>query len=403
MGPAARKIAWLCITFSTVAGCRQVDENPHWSPRTDYPAWTYDAPFYFRPSQEAQPYETVGKGIGVYYSRSDYFFVRHPGRTQLTGAPRVAVWFSTDEGKSWEQTGYFGVEQSHFLFQAEQDARHWIRFVGPGQNTARGPVPLPHRIYVVDRKAPEIAIAVKPDPWVDKDKNTPRIYKVGDEVSVGWAVRDVNLKSRSIRLESCIGKAPFQLAWGRFRGALPGEGRRVVKIPADAAREGVIRFRIEAEDKAGNVAAVMTPELKVDKSSMPTTQPTTRPAGEFTPDAPDKPIRPGWPGPASLLRGGDKLKLVWMPDVAKEYKKIVLQLTHNNTLTWQTVAKDLKFGQTVNWTVPRITSRFCRMRLVAVSDDGQVILLAQSGLFRVLTIKDPTKVGPEKVEDPQEF
>jgi len=400
---AIRNIAWLCIAAAVVTGCQQIDENPHWNPSADYPSWTYDAPFYYRPSAEAQPVEQVGKGINVYYSRSDYFFAQHPGGCQLTGSPRVAVWFSIDEGKNWEIAGHFGVEQTHFLFQAEQDARHWVRFVGPGQQkTAKGPVPLPHRIYVVDRKAPEIAIAVRPAPWDDEEKKVPHIYKVGDDVSIGWAVRDINLKPKSIKLESCIGKVPFQLAWGRFRGALPPTGRRVVKIPPEAARDGSIRFRIEAEDKAGNVAAVMTTGLRVKRSGKPTTQPTARPAGDFTADAPPKPARPGWPEAGSLIRSGDTIKLEWLPEVAKDYKNIVLQLTVNDKLTWKTVAKDLKRGTSATWDVPEIASRFCRLRLVAIDADGQMTLLAQSGMFRISTPEKPTNIGPTKIEDPED-
>ena len=401
---AVRKIAWLCIVVATAAGCQQSDENPHWNPRANYPAWTYDAPFYYRPSAEAQPVESVGKGIDVFYSRSNYFFAQHPGGCQLTGSPRVAVWFSIDEGKNWEIAGHFGVEQTHFLFQAEQDARHWVRFVGPGQEkTAKGPVPLPHRIYVVDRKAPEIAIAVKPSPWDDEEKKVPHIYKAGDDVAIGWAVRDINLKSDSIKLESCIGKVPFQLAWGRFRGALPPTGRRVVKIPPDAARDGSIRFRIEAEDKAGNVAAVMTTGLRVKGSGKPTTQPTVQPAGDFTADAPPKPRRPGWPEAGSLLRSGDTIKLEWMPDIAKDYKNIALQLTINDKLTWKTIAKDVKFGTPVTWTTPNEASRFCRLRLIVTDADGQMTLLAQSGMFRLSKAQTPTKIGPEKIEELEAF
>ncbi|MDP6637555.1 MAG: hypothetical protein QGG42_21865 [Phycisphaerae bacterium] len=398
---AIRKTAWLCIAVALIAGCKQVDENPHWNPRSDYPAWAYDSPVYFRPSAEAKPVETVGKGIDVFYSRGDHFFVRHPGGSQLTGAARVAVWFSTDEGKNWETAGYFGVEQTHFLFQAEQDARHWVRFVGPGQdNVAKGPVPLPHRIHVVDRKAPEIAIAVRPSPWDDKEKKVPHIYKVGDEVSVGWAVRDINLAKDSIRLESCIGDVPFQLAWGRFRGALPKTGRRIVKIPPEAAREGAIRFRIEAEDKAGNVAAVMTTGLHVKRSKKSTgKQPTARPAGDFNADAPHKPARPGWPDAGSLIRCEKKQKLEWLPEAARNYNNIALQITTNNGLSWKTVAEKVEPGTPVIWTSPKQSSRFCRLRLIATDGDGQMILLAQSGMFRVSSPRKPTKIGPEKIRD----
>ncbi len=400
-----RNGVWFCMAAVTiVAGCQQVDENPHWNPAANYPAWTYDAPFYYRPSAEAQPVESVGKGIDVYYCRNDHFFARHLGGTQLTGAPRVAVWFSTDEGKNWETAGHFGVEQTHFLFQAKEDARHWVRFVGPGQEkVAKGPVPLPHRIYVVDRKAPEIAIAIRPSPWKDEEKKIPYIYTPGEDVTVGWAVRDINLKTDSIRLESCIGKVPFQLAWGRFRGALQPVGRRVIKVPATASRAGSIRFRIEAEDKAGNVAAVMSAPLRVKRTGKSTDpQPTARPAGDFSDDAPFKPARPGWPDAGSLIRCCTKQKLEWLPEAAGDYNNIVLQITTNNKLTWKTVAKDINPGTPVIWSAPEQSSRFCRVRLMATDSDGQMILLAQSGMFRLAAPQKPTKIGPIKLDPVEE-
>jgi len=396
-----RNGACLCIAAAAIiGGCQQVDENPHWNPAVEYPAWTYDAPFYYRPSAEQKPVETVGKGIDVYYCRNDHFFARHPGGSQLTGDPRVAVWFSTDEGENWETAGHFGVEQTHFLFQAKEDARHWVRFVGPGQEkVAKGPVPLPHRIYVVDRKAPEIAIAVRPSQWEDDEKKVPHIYKVGDEVTIGWAVRDTNLKLDSIKLESCIGKVPFQLEWSRFRGALQPVGRRVINVPADAGRTGSIRFRIEAEDKAGNVSAVISMPLHVKRTEKSSgQQPTARPAGDFTDEAPFKPKRPGWPDAGSLIRCCEKRKLDWLPESAADYNNIVLQITTNNKLTWTTVAKDITPGTPVIWTAPEQSSRFCRVRLMATDSDGQMILLAQSGMFRLSSPRKPTKIGPIKIK-----
>lgn len=393
-----RQVILLCLYAGSLGGCMQQDENPDWNPRADYPAWTYDAPFYYRPSVDLEPVEFVGKGIGVHYVRSDFFFIRHPGGYQLTGTPRVAVWFSTDEGQTWEKAGHFGVDQTHFLFQAENDARYWVRFVGPGQRKAKGPVPLPHRIYVVDREAPILALAVRPKPQ-DAEKK-PHIYKVGDEISLGWAVQDANLKAESVKLESCIGKEPYELAWGRFRGALPESGRRVITIPAEAAREGKIRFRIEAADKAGNLAEVITPPLLVAPTDKPATRPAPPLPEQFVGIGPlegavDK--RPGWPRKGSMLRGGTKVRLDWMPDAARQYKNIRLQLSTNNTLTWKTVATNLVAGEPVEWTVPRVSSRFCRLRLIAVGEGNERILLAQSAMFRIVTIVDDVKVGPDKL------
>ena len=377
----------------------QQDENPHWSPRTDLPSWTYDAPFYYRPSQELEPTETVGKGIEVYHVPSEYFYIHHPGGSQLTGTPRVGVWFSTDQGKTWDKGGYFGVEQTHFRFQADMDGVHLIRFVGPGLGTAKGPVPAPHRVYVVDRKAPKLALAVSPPPYDDQEKKKPHVYKVGDEVSLGWAVRDANLNAESIRLESCFGKAPYRVVWSRFRGVLPQEGRRVIRIPPEAATEKGFRFRVEAQDKAGNVGEAFTPVLLAVR--VPETAPTTRPVAPLAepfdkvpPEPGEEVLRPGWPRAGSLLRGGTEIRLVWMPEAAKKYDNMLLQLSTNNALTWETIVEGVTFGSEPVWTVPKINNRFSRLRLIAIGPGGERILMARSPLFRIATAKEDVEVGP---------
>ena len=79
------------------AGCTQVDENPEWNPQNEYPPWTYDAPFYYRPTEELAATEIIGPGIPVFYSSSPRVFIKHPAGSQPTGEPRVAVWCSTTE------------------------------------------------------------------------------------------------------------------------------------------------------------------------------------------------------------------------------------------------------------------------------------------------------------------
>ena len=104
-----------------------------------------------------------------------------------------------------------------------------------------------------------------------------------------------------------------------------------------------------------------------------------------------------------MIRCCTKQTLEWMPDAAKDYKNIILQLTINDKLTWQTVAKDIKFGTPIAWTAPEISSRFCRLRLVSIDADGQMTLLAQSGMFRTSTAAKPTRIGPEKVKEHEPF
>ncbi len=293
-----RSTTWLVLAAGVVCtGCVQRDENPHWNPQGDYPEWTYDAPFYYRPSQELQVAEVIGQDIPIYYTNSPYFFVVHPGGYQVIGEPRVAVWHSEQDGKEWRRAGFYGVEQTHFLFKAEHDGPHWIRFVGPGQGHSKVPPGTPHRIYVVDTARPGIELTIDPPPWMDEEKKEPRFYEVGQLVTLRWKVSELHLAKDSIRLGTCFAEFPNNLIWSQFPMALASEGEIRVEIPVEATADGGMRFRMEAADKAGNVGMAMTEVLQirgrpVDLRPWPTTQPTVRPV---TASAPVAVTHPGPP------------------------------------------------------------------------------------------------------------
>lgn len=386
-----------------VGGCMQVDENPQWAPQADYPAWTYDAPFYYRPTEEMQVAETVGEGIPIYYSRIEHFFIRHPGGYQLNGTPRVAVWSSADRGEHWERSGYFGVEQSHFLFQAETDGPHWIRFVGPGQGIIEVPPGNPHRIYVVDRHPPRIEMRVEPSPWYldEQEQRVPRTYQIGEEVTLHWSVYDAYLASETIYLGTCFAKFPRNLVWSRFPKTLPASGSMKIEIPAESVDGGGLRFRMEATDKAGNVGVAMTEVLRIAGMELAIAEPVGRPVGpsdviQQTQGTPGP--RPGWPNAGAMLRGGTSVVLNWMPESAADYDTVELHFSADNGRTWRAVATGLKPGREARWTVPAVTSKICRLRLVAVATGGQQTMLAETARFTVDTVLPDTVLGPKLLE-----
>ncbi|HOF17950.1 MAG TPA: hypothetical protein PK082_03510 [Phycisphaerae bacterium] len=388
-------LLWILPVLWVSAGCTQQDENPHWRPAADYPGWAYDGPIYYRPSEDLQAKETVGHGIGVYYSRSEYFFLRHPNGYQVVGEPRVAVWCSTDDGKHWGKCGYYGVEQTHFLFKAEKDGPHWIRFVGPGQGVAEVPPGMPHRIYIVDRRPPTIALTVIPAPWKDDEKKEPYIYKTGETVTLNWSVSDANLQEGSVKLGTCFAKFPHNLVWSRFHQPLPPRGTMKVEIPPEAAGDGGLRFRMEATDKAGNVGMALTDVMQVRSVPGAATRPAIGSAGVFeTVAEAGEEEKPGWPMPGAMLRGGTARVLNWTPDSARDYAQLELQFTANNGLSWRTIAGDLKVGEKAKWTVPSVTSKDCRLRIVGVSKTGERIMLAMTQRFIVDTVVPDTEMGP---------
>ena len=362
-----RCATWLILAGVALGGCTQADENPKWNPQADLPSWTYDAPIYYRPSEDLPVTETLGQGIPVYYTHQEYFFIRHPGGYQVNGEPRMGVWYSTDSGKGWTKAGYFGVDQTHFLFRAKEDGTYWIRLVGPCQASADMPAEAPNRIYIVDHSPPAVVVSVSPAPWEDEKKTIPHVYKVGDTVNVSWGVSDRNLSTGTIKLSTFFAKFPQNLMWGRFPQELPDAGSEPIQVPPEAARDGGLKFRVEAQDKAGNVAVAFSDTLQVVAQGTAASQPPVRPAGPFEPVAhPGIEGQDGWPQPGAFLWGGSSQTLSRVPREAAEHEKVELQFSRDDGQSWQMVAKDLKPGKSAKWTVPSVSSRNCRLRIAAV-------------------------------------
>ena len=383
---------WFILVGIVLSGCTQVDENPNWNPQADLPDWTYDAPVYYRPSEDLPVAETIGEGIAVYHTRQEYFFIRHPDGYQVNGVPRMAAWFSIDGGKTWSKSGYFGVEQTHFLFRAKEDGAYWIRFVGPGQGSADTPAEAPHRVYLVDRSPPAVVVGISPTPWEDQQKTIPHIYRAGETVNVSWGVSDKNLAPGTIKLTTLFVRFPQNLIWGRFPEALPDAGSEPIQIPPEAARNGGMKFRVEAADKAGNVAVAFSETLQVVAGPPPESQPSVRPAGQFeTGRLPSPEDKPGWPQPAAFLWGASSQSLGWIPKEAGDRENVELQFSHDDGQSWQTVAKDVKPGKPVKWTVPSVSSRNCRLRIASIlpgigdKEKPAAIMIVMSQRFTVET------------------
>jgi len=400
-----RKLTLLLLAVALVGGCTLQDENPNWNPKADLPAWAYDAPFYYRPTEDLKPLEVVGRpGIPIYYTNTEYFFVLHPGGYQPTGEPRVAVWCSTDE-ESWERSGYFGVEQTHFLMKAEQDGQYWMRFVGPGQDITEVPPGQPHRIYVVDRQPPKIVMMLEPPPYRkdEQGKYVPYIYKVGENVLLHWEITDENLKDESVNLAIGFAKFPQNLVWDTHPRPLEPCGSVTIVVTPEMARDGGVRFRMEAADKAGNVGMAVTDILNVEGQSMPAAA-GVRPVKPSDPvletaGTPDK-KRPGWPSNGAFLRGGVTRELKWLPETkykvveeGKEVEKdryvdLELQFSSNDGRSWTTLASNLPAdSKKITWTVPEVTSRSCRLRILGTDEQqNKRVALVLSGRFTVDTI-----------------
>ena len=389
-----------------LTGCQVQDENPKWDPQQEYPSWAYDAPFYYRPSEDTPVAETIGAGIPVYYPSQRQYFVKHSSGYQVPGEPRMTVWFSDDQGQHWQRAGHFGVEQTHFLFQAGHDGPYWIRFVGAGQGMVEAPPGSPHRVYVVDTRGPEILLSVDPPPVTvdDKGRQVCRTYQVGEAVSVRWDVRDANLLEDSVHLATTFARFPDNVIWSKFPINLSASGQVKVPIPPEASgpegKGSGIRFRIQARDKAGNVGVSFSDVLQVAPAPTTTERVVVRPVEPWELVAQTEGVpgdRPGWPDRGALIRGGSSRILQWLPTGVDKHEHVALQFSANNGRSWRTVAEKLEEGRPVKWTVPQVNSRMCRLRILAIKGPEHKLMLAHSMPFTVHTAPPAVELGPKAI------
>lgn len=414
-----RETAWVMMLAALASGCQPKDTNKNWNPETEYPAWAFDAPFYYRPVEDLPVIETLGNGIDVYYSPTPYFFIRHPGGAQTRGAPRLAIWTTNDQTRQWHRKGYYGLEQSHFCFKADGDGPQWIRFVGPAQGVSDVPPGSPHRIYVVDTRAPAVEVTVEKyveggsapgwyplgasPPASLGQKKVPRVSEkadIGESIRLRWKVSDPNLVPDSISWVVCSATFPYNASWKQAPEAITSEGIKRIVIPAEAAVVGSIKFRVRAVDKAGNVGIGITRTLSI-KGFFPSS--SSLPSGKLAlvkgTGAADP--QPGWPKAGELLRGGAGRTLGWLPRGIRAGRTVELDFSDDNGRTWRVLAAGKVNGKAVEWTVPAVNSKQCRLRIIVLGKAGERIQLARTARFTVSTVAATIPQQPRKLKTGQ--
>ncbi|MCE5326606.1 MAG: hypothetical protein LLG01_09335 [Planctomycetaceae bacterium] len=396
----------LAMLTLLLGGCMMTDENPKWQPEVDFPPWAYDAPLYYRPTEDLPVVEALN-GIPVYYTRSEFFFIEHPNGYQPIGVPRVGVWYSITRGRTWEKAGFFGVEQSHFLFKGEIEGQHWIRFVGPDQGTSSVPPGMPHRIYVLDREPPRILISTVPPAFTDEQNTIPRKFAVGQNVTLRWEIRDANLDPNSTSLAICYAQFPNNAPVLTLPVKPTWAGSMTVELPPQAAADGGIRFRLTARDKAGNNGVGLTDILHIPvapgKGMVPDVKPVTGDALLQQTQGSPMGERPGWPTSGQTIRGGEDRKLLWLPSTVKDYTYTELQFSPDDTRSWSVAIPRLKLDAPNIWDVPRVNTKNARLRVMGVNinpdKSQQKFMLAQTPRFTITSIRPEGQTGPILLPD----
>lgn len=283
--------------FKLMSDKPRSDKNAPVDPPNSYPEWTYDAPQTMKPAADLTPEPRAREEDPLhYFTNKKLVPIRQPSGYKPEEIPRVAVWYTDNNGFDWKKGGYFGQSQTFFWFDAPADGDYGVRFVGPGQEPSKVPVAEPVRVYHVDTTLPTVELIVDPNQaW----------YRPGQTISLSWKAQDYHLVEQPVEIGVATDFSSEHPSWTVLQKDLDASGNYSYTIPSDATGRG-LTFRAAARDRAGNVGVGFSHLIQVqdepnqsDKNATPPPQqtaqtPTVAPSGTFAPVAlsPPPPLQP---------------------------------------------------------------------------------------------------------------
>lgn len=240
--------------FEAEVRTTRADYQAPFNPPKAYPPWAYDQPEYHLPAETPMPELPSKPGESLhYYTADNVVMIGHPDRDGSEETPRVAVWWTGDNGLHWHKAGHLGRGQSYFPFEVPTDGDYGVRFVGPDLRPAQQAPAFPEHIYHVDTTEPEVRIVIDPEQgW----------YNVGQLVNLSWRATDYHLEEYPVRISLLKDFAISASEPVELQRDLAAEGSIVYEIPTDAL-DHEIMFRIEATDRACNLGLAYSHPLRV--------------------------------------------------------------------------------------------------------------------------------------------
>jgi hypothetical protein len=351
------------------AGACCCSKKPHkvaYDPAEQYPEWAYDAPFYYRPASErgdvSEAVPPAAPGCPPhYYTRDRLIYLPRPQRTEPTSmparagdprfspfdlAPRIAVYWTTTAGLDWRRSGYFGLSQTHYVYEAENDGVYGFRFVGPGIPEAKSYPPGPVVVFHVDTSPPDVVLYVEPNQVQ---------YQVNEQVTVRWTATDQNLADKPSSISVCWeSDTTKESAWTVMDKALAAEGAVAVVVPPQAAGQSFM-IRITARDKAGNLATATSPAFPVVAESV-TSQPaptTARASGDTNATEVESSSEASFEGPTPVDPGqGGRPLSCNRPALPPLSGDSLVTEGHWSARPWQTLSHDGALRSPSVWSLP---------------------------------------------------
>ncbi len=234
------------------------DRDAEFDPPNLYPEWAYDSEHYMRPAEDLQPEPRVKRDDPLHYFTNDrVVMIRQPSGYTPENTPRIAVWWTDNNGFHWQKAGFFGRQQTHFPFEAEDDGDYGIRFVGPGQPAAEQVSAYPERVYHIDTIPPEVEV------WIEPEQSW---YHVGQTVTIAWRAEDYHLTEYPVHIGMLMDFSAERRELIELQRDLADEGSITYKITSDAL-DHEIRFRVNAVDRAGNLGIAVSYPLQIVEES----------------------------------------------------------------------------------------------------------------------------------------
>lgn len=235
------------------------DRPAPFNPAKTYPEWAYDAPSYTRPVDEpkAEPKSRV-KDPEHFFTSKPVIMVHQPAGYNAEEIPRVAVWYTRDNGNHWKKAGYFGRSATYLPLPVKKEGDYGIRFVGPGQESAMETPPDPVCVHHVDMTPPKVKLSIEPEQaW----------YALGQRVTVNWMATDPHLEALPARVSVVPDWASNQSQPIEIAREQPEAGSIEYTVPANLMGDG-FRIRVDAIDRAGNIGLAYSQTLQIEPDRM---------------------------------------------------------------------------------------------------------------------------------------
>lgn len=230
------------------------DREAPFNPPERYPEWAFDQPEYVKPATPDQPAPIAqANDPHHFFTNKRIVMVEQPSGYTPEETPRIAVYYTNDNGFHWHKAGYFGREQSYFPLETDEDGDYGVNFVGPGQKPEEHTPAYPERMYHVDTMLPEVHVSIDPEKtW----------YDVGEDIRISWEAKDPHLEQFPVRIGMLMDFTASEHDLIELQRDLPDEGSIDYHISSETEGHEIV-FRVEALDRASNLGLAYSHALQI--------------------------------------------------------------------------------------------------------------------------------------------